>query len=87
MYRKGLAERMLQSNRFSFGIPGGVQQVILGGTVALQCNPDWVLGEIDLRNAHTGCSRDLIWQELLNDTYFHFLIQIFLYMYGDSCTP
>jgi hypothetical protein len=78
---------MLRSNQFSFGIPGGVQQGILGCIVALQCNPDWVLGEFDLKNAHTVCSRGLIWQELLNDTYFHFLIHIFLCMYGDSCIP
>jgi hypothetical protein len=38
--RKGLAERLLQSNQFSFAIPGGVQQVILGCIDALQCNPD-----------------------------------------------
>ena len=49
----GLAERMLRSNQFSYGIPGGIQQVILGCPVALQCNPTWVLGEFDLKNAHT----------------------------------
>jgi hypothetical protein len=38
--RMGLAERLLQSNQFSFAILGGVQQVILGCTVALQCNSD-----------------------------------------------
>ena len=54
MNRRGLAERLLQSSQFSFAIPGGVQQVILVGcTVALQCNPDWILGEFDLKNAHT----------------------------------
>ena len=55
--------------------------------MSLQCNPDWVLGEFDLKNAHTDCSRGLIWQELLNDTYFHFLVHIFLCMYGETCTP
>jgi hypothetical protein len=57
MNRRGLDERLLQSNQFSFAIPGGVHQVILGCTVALQCNPDWILGEFDLKNAHTDCSR------------------------------
>jgi hypothetical protein len=79
---KGLAERMLRSNQFSFGIPDCVQHVILGCTVALQCDPDWVLGEFDLKNAQTNCSLGLIWQELIIDTYFHFLC-----MYGDTCTP
>ena len=77
----------MQPNQFSFAIPGGVQQVILGCIFALQCNPDWILGEFDLKNAQTDCSRGLIWQELLNDAYFHFLIQIFLMMYGEHCTP
>jgi len=61
--------------------------VILGCTVALQCNPTWVLGEFNLKKAHTDCSRGLLWEELMNDVYFHFLIQIFLCMYGDTCTP
>ena len=61
--------------------------MILGCTVALQCNPTCVLGEFDLKNAHKHCSRGLIWEELMNDVYFHFLIQIFLCMYGDTCTP
>ncbi len=69
MIRRGLAERMLRSNQFSFGIPGGVQQIIIGFTIILQWNPDFVLGEFDLRNAHTNCNRGLIWQDLLNDTF------------------
>jgi hypothetical protein len=64
-----------------------VQQVILGCTVALSSNPTWVLGVFDLRNAHTDCSRGLIWQELENDHYFHFLMQIFICMYGENRTP
>jgi hypothetical protein len=39
MKRKGIADRMLRDNQFSYGIPGGVQMVILGCTLALQCNP------------------------------------------------
>jgi len=87
MKRKGIAENLLRSNQFSYGISGGVQQVIMGCTVALQCNPTWVLGQFDLKNAHTDCSRGLIWQELEADVYFHFLMQIFICMYGESCTP
>ncbi len=37
--RKGLAERMLRSNQFSFGISGGVQQVIYGTALQLRRGP------------------------------------------------
>ena len=87
MHRKGIAENMLKSNHFSYGISSGVQQVILGCTVALHSNPTWVLGVFDLRNAHTNCSRGLIWQELENDMFFHFLVQIFICMSGKNRTP
>ena len=87
MKRKGIAKVILNSNQFSYGVPGGVQHVIMGCTVALQNNPTWVLGQFDLRNAHTDCSRGLIWQELEADTFFHFLVHIFICMYGDNCTP
>jgi hypothetical protein len=60
MHKKGIAENMLKSNQFSYGISRGVQHVILGCTVALQSNPTWVLGVFDLRNAHTDFSRGLI---------------------------
>jgi hypothetical protein len=35
MHKKGIAENMLKSYQFSYGISGGVQQVILGNTAAL----------------------------------------------------
>jgi len=78
---------MLQSSQFSFGIPGGVQIVILGCTLALQCNPTRCLLEIDFANAHSDCSRGKIWEELERDSYFHFLIKIFLNLYGENCNP
>jgi hypothetical protein len=87
MHRKGIAENMLKSNQISYGVSSGVQPAILGCTVALQSNPTWVLGVFDLRNAHTDCSRGLIWHELENDTFFHFLIHIFICMYGENRTP
>jgi hypothetical protein len=59
----------------------------MGCTVALQNNPGWVLAQCDLANAHTDCSRGLIWAELENDTYFPFLVQIFICLYGENCTP
>ena len=60
MRKKGIAENMLKSNQFSYGISSGVQQVILWCTVALQRNSTWVLGVFDLRNARTYYSRGLI---------------------------
>jgi len=59
----------------------------MGCLVALQNNPEWVLGQFDMRNAHTDCSRGPIWQELEADAYFHLLIQIFICLYGENCTP
>jgi len=87
MHRKGIAKRMLQSNEFSFGIPGGVRIVILGCTVARMCNSTWYIQEIDFSNAHYDCSRRNIWDDLERDSYFHFLIHIFLNLYGETCTP
>ena len=48
MHRKGIAENMLKSNQFPYGILGGVQQVILRCKIALQSNPTWVLGVFDM---------------------------------------
>jgi hypothetical protein len=36
---------------------------------------------------HTVYSRELIWHELENDAFFHFLIPIFSFMYGNNRTP
>ena len=61
--------------------------MILGCTLALQCNPTWCLLKIDIANAHSDCSRGKMWEEKERDSYLHFLIQIFLNLYGESCTP
>ena len=76
--RKCIFEVLLRSNQFSYGVLGDVHQVIMGCTLALQNNPTRVSGQFDLRNAHTDCSRGLIWQELEANVGFHFLMQIFL---------
>ena len=69
MKRKEYAENMLRDDQSSYGVPGGVQNVILAITIALQNNPDWVCAHTDFRNAHTDCSRGLIWQELERDPF------------------
>ncbi len=43
--------------------------------------------EFDFENAHTACNKGKIWEELEKDTFFHFLIQIFLSLYGEKYTP
>ena len=39
MNKIAVAAQLLLSHKFSFGINGGVQQVILGCTIALQVHP------------------------------------------------
>ncbi len=48
MNRLAVAENLLLSHQFSFGIKGGVQQVILGITPSLQLNPHFVEIDLDL---------------------------------------
>ncbi len=52
MNRLAVAETLLLSHQFSFGINGGVQQIILGITLSLQLNPLFVEIDMDLANAH-----------------------------------
>jgi hypothetical protein len=43
MKRKEFAEIMLRDDQLSYGVPGGVQKmIILAITIALQKKPDWV---------------------------------------------
>ncbi len=53
-----------------FGINGGVQQGITGCTIALQVHPSFVHIDLDLRNAHTFCSRDRVEEELESDILY-----------------
>jgi hypothetical protein len=57
MNKMAMAAELLLSHHFSFGINGGVQQVILACNVALEINPSWMMLDLDSRNAHTFCSR------------------------------
>jgi hypothetical protein len=66
--------QLLLSHQFSFGINGGVQQVILGCTLALKVHPSFVQIDLDLRNAHIFCSRDRIEEELESDIIYHYLL-------------
>ena len=61
--------------------------VIMECTIALQCNSTWCPLTIDFANAHYDYNRGAISEELKKNSYFHFLIQIFVCIYGDIYTP
>ena len=48
MNRIAVAAQLLLSHEFSFGVNGGVQQVILGCTLAFQVHPSFVQIDLDL---------------------------------------
>ena len=87
MNRIAVAAQLLMSHYFSFGVNEGAQQDILGCTVALQVHPSFVLIDLDLRNAHTLCSRDRVEEELESDTIYHYLLEFFRALYGKTITP
>jgi hypothetical protein len=82
-----VAAQLLLSHPFSFGIHGGVQQVILGCTLALQVHPCFVQIDLDLRNAHTFCFRYKIDEELESDIIYNYLLESFRALYGKTVTP
>jgi len=79
--------QLLLSHQFSFGINGGVEKVIMGCTIALQVHPSFVQIDLDLRNAHTFCSRDRVEEELESDIIYHYLLKSFRGLYGKTVTP
>ena len=87
MNRIAVAAQLLLSHQFSFGINGGAQKVIWGCTLALQVHPSFVHIDLDLRNAHTYCSRDRIEEELESDIIYHYLLESFRALYGKTMTP
>jgi len=87
MNRLVVAAQLLLSHQFSFDINGGVQQVILGCTIALQVHPSFVQIDLDLRNAHTFCSRDRVEEELESGIIYHYLLESFRALYGKTVTP
>ncbi len=87
MDRLVVAEVLLLSHQFSFGIKGGVQHVIMGITLNPQLNPHFVENNLDLKNAHTFSSRDKTEEELECDVIFHCLLEVFRSLYGKTVTP
>jgi len=70
MNKIAVATQLLLSHQLSFGINGGVRQVIMGCTLALHMHPSFVQIDLDLRNAHTFCSRGIIEEERSRATSF-----------------
>ena len=87
MNRLTVAAQLLLSHQFSFGVNGGVQQVILGCKVALQVHPSFVQSDFDLANAHTFSSRDKAEEELESDIIYHYMLESFRALYGKNATP
>jgi hypothetical protein len=77
----------LYSHQFSFGIKGGVHQVILGIAPSLQLNPIFVEIDLDPKNVHTFSSGDKAEEELESNVIYHYLLEAFKALYGEILTP
>jgi hypothetical protein len=86
MKRVMVAEQLLLSHQFSFGINGGVQQVILACTITLEIKPTWLMLVMDSENAHTFCNRDKREEELEINVVFHYMIKPYKDLYGKIVT-
>ena len=87
MNRLAVAETLLLSHQFSFGIKGEVQQVILGISLSLKLIPHFVEIDLDLKKAHTFSSRDKLEEELKIDAIYHNLFEVCRSLYGKTVTP
>jgi hypothetical protein len=81
-----VAEQLLLSHQFSFGVNGGVQQVILACTILLEINPTWMMLEMYSKNAHTFCNRDKLEEELELTVVYHYMLMSYKALYGKNVT-
>ena len=86
MNKVAVAAELLLSHHFSFGINGGVQQVILACNVALEFNPSWVMLDLDSKNARTFCSRERLEEEHELNVAYHYMLESFRALYGKTVT-
>jgi hypothetical protein len=86
MNKMAVAAELLLSHQFSFGINGGVKQVILACNVALEINPSWRMLDLDSKNAHTFCSRERLEEELELNVAYHYMLESFRALYGKTFT-
>ena len=71
MNRLAVAEALLLSHQFSFGVNGGVQHAILTYNIALEIRPSRLMLDLDSKNAHALCSMDNMEEGLELDVTFH----------------
>jgi hypothetical protein len=81
-----LAEQLLLSHQFSFGINGGVQQVIHACTITLEINPTWLMLDMDSENAHAFCNWDKLEEELEINVVYHYMLMSYRALYGKIVT-
>ncbi len=84
--RMAVAAELLLSHQFSFGINGGLQQVILACNIALEINPHWLMLDLDSKTAHTFCSRDKLEEELEINVAYYYMLESFRALYGKTVT-
>jgi len=84
MNRMAVAAELLLSHQFSFGINGGVHQVIMACTITLKINPSWLMLDLDLTNAPTLCSRDRLEEELELNMAYRYMLESFKALYGKT---
>ena len=80
--RLAVVAELLLSHQISFGVNGGVQQVTLACNIALEINPTWLMLDLDSKNAHTFCSRDMPEEELELNVAYHYMLESFRALYG-----
>ena len=54
--------------------------------IALEINPSWLMLDMDSKNAHTFCSRDMLEKELELNVAFHYMLDSFRVLYGKTMT-
>ncbi len=74
------------SHQFSFGINGGVQQVILACNIALEINPLWAMLDLDSKNVQTFWSRNRREEEFEMNVVYHYMPESFRALYGNTLT-
>ena len=79
--RLAVAAELLLPHHFSFGVNGGVHQVVLACNIALEINPSLLMMDLDSTNAHTFCSRDKLEEELELNVAYHDILEFFRALY------
>jgi len=86
MNRAMVAEQLLLSHPVSFGINGGVQQVIMACTITLEISSSWVMLHLVSENAHTFNSRDKLEEELEINVVYHYMMISHKALFGKIVT-